>query len=90
MPRQSDHKSCVKCGDKAEVCAYTGFYFLTRKSRIRLKPAESRVTGSLPARGFCGDCFLRFAERQGWDENVLKKLLRKLKALHLNEPQERR
>lgn len=87
MPKKTEHRSCVKCGSRSQVCAYTGFYLLTSKTETRGKSkAQTQVTGTLPARGFCSPCFLRYAKKQGWGEEVILKLRRKLKRSNSNEP----
>jgi Fe-S-cluster-containing hydrogenase component 2 len=77
MARRTMHESCVKCESKAQVCAYTGFYVLTSKPRKAPK-SRRQVKGVLPARGFCFQCFLRYAKGQKWNEAVLEKVRTKL------------
>jgi hypothetical protein len=80
MPKETEHKSCVRCGEKARVCAYTGYYFLTRKSKATppRKIAKTQIKGTLPSRGFCPECFLRYARSQGWGEEVLLEVRQKM------------
>ena len=76
MARKTVHESCIRCSSRAQVCAYTGFYVLTSKPQKATKnrTRQKQVRGVLPARGFCIDCFLRYAERQGWDGEVMHKV----------------
>lgn len=80
MPRKTSHQQCVKCGQRAKVGAYTGYYVLSSKpkSGVRTQKAQPQVKATLPARGFCLDCFLGYARGQGWGRAEMKKLRTKL------------
>jgi hypothetical protein len=80
MARKTALKWCVKCDEKAQLGVYTGFYGLADDAEV---PADGeqrhpQLTGTLPSRGFCADCFRKCAKGQGWDSTVLKKLKEKL------------
>jgi len=76
MPRRSELKLCVKCGGRAQVGVYTGYYVLSRKSGTGRR--EPQIKGGLPARGCCIDCLLRAAKAQGLDRVTRAELQRKL------------
>jgi hypothetical protein len=78
MPRGSELKSCVKCGGKAQIDAFTGYYVLRVKSGTG--PREDQVKGTLRARGFCIECFMLVAKGHGLDRGTRVKLRRKLES----------
>jgi hypothetical protein len=85
MPRASQLGLCVKCEGKwARIGVYTSYYALRRKpqstARSTTKSRPRQVKGALPARGFCVDCFLREAMRQGLDTIEMDELRRALEA----------
>ena len=88
MPRKTAHKWCVRCEEvRAQVGAYTGYYVLSSKSKSGPKPQKPnpQVKGTLPARGFCMDCFLRHARKQGWDDTEMRKLRATLRGAGLEK-----
>lgn len=80
MARKTNHETCVECDDSAQFGVYTGFYRLAGKSKPRGQGQKRRpqLKGTLPSRGFCEDCLMKYAKRQGWDATVLKEFKEKL------------
>jgi len=81
MPRRTALEFCVRCKKRAELGVYTGYYRLSSKPRLGQEGNKRQVRGTLPARGFCMDCFLRYAKGQGWDRTVMQKLRSRLRPL---------
>jgi hypothetical protein len=80
MARKTNHESCVECDHRAQFGVYTGFYRLAVKSKPRGQGQKRRpqVKGTLPSRGFCASCLMKFAKQQGWDGTVLEEFNEKL------------
>jgi len=74
------HRWCVKCEERAQLGVYTGYYVLSTNSKSGKKTQKPKhqVTATLPARGFCMDCFLRYARKQGWGNAEMNELRAKL------------
>jgi hypothetical protein len=81
MPRKTAHRWCVKCEERAQLGVYTGYYVLSVRSNSGNKAQQPKrqVTATLPARGFCVDCFLHYARAQGWGQAEMKELRTKLR-----------
>jgi hypothetical protein len=58
MPRRTELRGCTKCGERAVLGLYMGFYFFG-SSQWR-----TQRRGTFPARGFCADCFLGIAKKR--------------------------
>ena len=71
MPRATRLDSCSTCGGKVQVGVYTAFYVLHHRPQIKdtLKPS----------RGYCVDCFLKFAKKWGVGQNELRELRHKIR-----------
>jgi len=75
MPRKSKLRKCVGCNKRrATIGALLNFYAVGVKRKGR-----KQITGSLPARGFCLDCFLSLAKEQGMRSEQRHELHTKLK-----------
>jgi hypothetical protein len=81
MARQTAHKWCVKCDGRAEFGVFTGFYGLASKvkSGTQVQKRRPQITGTLPSRGFCSSCLLKYAKGQGWDHAGMEELEARLK-----------
>src|ERR1700677_3454731 len=59
LARRSTLYRCIRCRGRAELGVYLGFYvFGSGRYREQKK-------GTLPARGYCGDCFMELVTRRG-------------------------
>ena len=83
MPKRTRLKECIKCGNAARIGVYLGYYALrgTPKQAARLTPSRRRplqVKGTLPARGYCLDCFVRLVKSRGWSRGEVLELQEKI------------
>jgi hypothetical protein len=85
MPRKTTLGTCSKCGEwRSAVGVYRAFYSVQhRVSRPdRSTPATNKrtaqATGSFPARGYCIDCFMSLAKKQGLSAVRLRQIRQKL------------
>jgi hypothetical protein len=76
MPRSTKHQKCISCGRSPQLGVSITYYSLRPKHSAM--PHHEQAKGTLPSRGFCLKCFLRFAEEQGFKVNraELRKKLR--------------
>jgi hypothetical protein len=90
MPKQTALKVCVRCGNRqARVGVYRAFYTLRRRETARrpqhLEPKNAKrapqLNGSFPARGYCIECLLSLAQKQGLSEAKIRSLRRKLEGV---------
>lgn len=85
MPRRTILGICCRCGERrSAVGVYRAFYSVRRRvsQSDRSTPATNRratqVTGSFPARGYCVECFMSLAKRQGLSALRLRQIRQKL------------
>jgi len=90
MARTTAHKRCVRCGRRARLGVYTGYYGIATSTIAGTEAVERhpQMNGSLPSRGFCSSCLRRCAERQGCDRAAMKRLEKKLRSLSIGKSQE--
>jgi hypothetical protein len=77
MPKNTRLKICVGCQEEpARVGVYRSYYVLGGHRSRPASPegSEPQVKGSFRARGYCSDCFLKLAEKNGIEESRLKQL----------------
>jgi hypothetical protein len=83
MPRKSKLRKCVRCEQQhATIGALTNYYLLgtRRRDASSSRSTGQQIKGSFPARGYCVDCFLRLAKKQGVRPEQLRGLRKKLKS----------
>lgn len=70
MPKKTKLTYCVKCDKAACIGVYLAYYALRRARQRKEGPAQKKrpatqIKGTLPARGYCMNCFLRLLRSRG-------------------------
>jgi hypothetical protein len=80
MPRKSKLHRCVSCKKhRAKIGVLTNYYVLGSRRSSSSRTAKKQIAGSLPARGYCVNCFLELAKTQGLHSEQRHALRKKLK-----------
>ena len=75
MARPTTLDRLCRCDHEARVGVYFAYYSVKSKHKSAV---SKQVKGSLPARGYCVDCFLEFAKRKGLPGDERQELREKL------------
>lgn len=77
MARESKLDRCDACGHEARVGVYLGYYSVKSKHK---RGVSKQTKGTLPALGYCVNCFLKLAKKEGMSREKLEELREELAA----------
>jgi hypothetical protein len=77
MARESKLDRCDACGHQARMGVFLGYYSIKSK---RKSGADKQIKGTLPALGYCINCFLKLAKKEGMLQEKRQELREELEA----------